>query len=66
MNTTELDRYTQELIEQSVKRGKFNAYTAVLELLKAEGLKSAITPTTSADTLDNLWTAVALLVEMEG
>lgn len=63
MNTETLAEYTQELMEQSVKRGKFNAYSAVMELLKAEADKH---PTTSAITLDNLWTGIAHLVEMEG
>ena len=59
MNTTELDRYTQELVEQSVQRGKFVAYREIMELLKAEADKH---PTTSATTLDNLWTELGKLL----
>ena len=59
MNTTELDKYTQELVEQSVQRGKFIAYSEVMEILKAEADKH---PTTSADTLDNLWTELGKLL----
>lgn len=59
MNTTELNNYTAEIIEQSVQRGKFIAYSEVMEILKAEADKH---PTTSADTLDNLWTEIGKLL----
>jgi regulator of sigma D len=59
VNTTELNNYTQELVEQSVQRGKFIAYSEVMELLKAEADKH---PTTSATTLDNLWAELGKLL----
>ena len=59
MNTTELDKYTEQLIEQSVNRGKYIAYQEIMALLKVEGDKH---PTTSDTTLDNLWIGIEQLV----
>jgi len=62
MDIKEQEKYTQELIEQSVQRGKFIAYREVMELLSAEAGKH---PTTSANTLDNLWTEIGKLLGMK-
>jgi hypothetical protein len=59
VNTETLSKYTEELVEQSVQRGKFIAYREMMELLKAEADKH---PTTSSTTLDNLWTELGKLL----
>jgi hypothetical protein len=59
VNTETLDKYTQELIEQSIERGKYIAYREMMELLTAEADKH---PTTSAVTLGNLWVELGKLL----
>ena len=59
MDTTTLDKYTQELVDNSVMRGKFIAYREVMALLTAEADKQ---PTTSGQTLENLWTEIGNLL----